>query len=381
MALSLIDDKIELHQFALNTNKHFVNPESIPADLRKKLNFESETIDTAVKFPDILWNLFSTESYNIVRFYSKKAEQKILELINKTKFDIIQLETLYACPYIDSIRENSKAKLVLRAHNVEHIIWQRLVVKEKNPFKKNYIRLLAARLRKYELETLSKIDAILPITSVDEAIFRRLQYRGPILTLPVSINLNDYHYDPKEKTEVCLFHLGSMDWMPNVEAVEWFLEKCWPSLNKMFPDLKLYLAGRSFPDEIINVHHPNVICEGRIENAHSYMREKQMMIVPLHSGSGMRVKIIQGMALGKTIISTSVGAEGIPATNGLNILLADTPENFISAVQSCINDRQRCIEIGNNARKFAETHYSNEAVGKQLGLFYRALLRHNETSN
>ncbi len=375
MALALIESGNELHQFALNTSRHFVETSTVPADLQSKLNLSSSAIDTNIKIHSLIANLFTNESYNIVRFYSKSAEEHLKELLKQTAFDIVQLETLYTTPYIECIRKNSHAKIVLRAHNAEHIIWQRLVHKEKNPFRKNYIRLLASRLRTYEIETLQKIDALIPITDVDESIFHRLHYRGPVLTVPVSLDLNDYQVNDNDKLELCLFHLGSMDWMPNLEAVEWFLKECWPTVHAQHPGLKLYLAGRSFPDSIIRANHPNVICEGRIEDAHSYMEKKQIMIVPLHSGSGMRVKIIQGMALGKTIISTSIGAEGIPVTPDKNILIADTPDQFISAVNRCIDDYEFCMQTGRQARKFAEDHYSNAAVGKQLSLFYRALLR------
>jgi glycosyltransferase involved in cell wall biosynthesis len=375
MALSLENAGHELHQFALNTKKHFVRTEEVPVALKNKLHFESAVIDTSVTLPGIILNFFSTNSYNITRFYSKDVEEQILSRVRSESFDIIQLETLYAAPYIDCIKKNSKAKIVLRAHNVEHIIWQRLVKKEKNIFKKKYLGFLARRLRKFEFETLKKIDALVPITSVDEKFFLKMHYRGPVLTVPVSIDINDYPFIKSAQSEISLFHLGSMDWLPNREAIEWFLDNCWPVLHKLFPALKLFLAGRSFPQEIIDCNHPNVICEGRIENANSYMQNKQIMIVPLHSGSGMRVKIIQGMALGKTIISTSIGAEGIPATNRLNILIADSPEEFISTIKSCIDNFQQCREIGANARKFIEEHYSNEAVGRQLGIFYKALLK------
>jgi glycosyltransferase involved in cell wall biosynthesis len=283
------------------------------------------------------------------------------------------LETLFTTPYIDCIRKNSNAKIVLRAHNVEHIIWDRLAEKEHKILRKNYLKLLASRLRKYELETLQNIDALVPITPVDESVFRKFHFTRPIITIPMSIDVKDYHFDEKNESGISLFHLGSMDWMPNREGVTWFLEKCWSDVHKRYPQLKLYLAGRNFPEEISSRNDSNTICEGRIEDAHRYMSDKQIMIVPLLSGSGMRVKIIQGMALGKTIISTKIGAEGIPAENGKNILIADTPEEFGNAIGRCVDDPAWCKSIGNKARKFAVDHYSNIAVGHQLGIFYNAL--------
>lgn len=378
MAQALIEAGNEVHQFALNTKKHFVNPLMLPEELRNKLHFNSVTIDTKISVFGIIKNLFTSESYNIIRFYSKEAEKELENILRANNFDVIQLETLYTAPYIDCIRKNSPAKIVLRAHNVEHIIWERLAKEDKNILRKNYLIFLSRRLKKYELDVLKKIDAIIAITSVDENNFRELSFKGPLLTVPVSLDFKEYFFDANEETEMSLFHLGSMDWMPNREAVEWFLKKCWPKLHSIFPSLKLYLAGRSFPQEIIDAKYPNVICEGKIEDAHSYMRKKQIMIVPLLSGSGMRVKIIQGMALGKTIISTKIGAEGIPVENGNNIFLADTPEEFLEAISNCINNQGGCKQTGINGRKFAEENYSNQAAGKKIDVFYKALTnKHN----
>jgi glycosyltransferase involved in cell wall biosynthesis len=377
MALALKEAGHEVHQFALNTSKHYVDPDTIPRPLKEKLHFHSFKIDTKIKGSGLLKNLFTSESYNIVRFFNREIENELINILRKNNFDIVQLETLFTTPYISCIRKNSSAKIVLRAHNVEHIIWHRLSLKEINPVKKKYLKFLAGRLKKYELDTLRDIDALIPITPVDENTFRQFHFQRPILTLPLSIDVSDYSFNPETETEMCLFHLGSMDWMPNVEGVEWFLDHCWQKIHKIFPALKLYLAGRSFPDFIRNENHPNVICEGRIENAHEYMLKKQVMIVPLHSGSGMRVKIIQGMALGKTIISTSIGAEGIPAEHEKNILIADSPEVCISLVKRCVENPLWCRQIGINARKFAVENYSNAAVGHQLGIFYNALKKLN----
>ena len=381
MAHAIIEAGNEVHQFALNTKKHFVNPLILPEELRNTLHFNSVIIDTKISAFGIIKNLFFSESYNIVRFYSKAVEKELENVLQENTFDVIQLETLFTAPYIECIRKNSTAKIVLRAHNVEHIIWERLAMEEKNIFRKNYLTFLAKRLKKYETETLKNIDAIMAITSVDENLFRQLAFKGMMITVPVSLDFKEYDFDAKQETEMTLFHLGSMDWMPNLEAVDWFLKRCWPKLNSIFPSLKLYLAGRSFPQEIIDANYPNVICEGRIEDAHLYMRKKQIMVVPLLSGSGMRVKIIQGMALGKTIISTRIGAEGIPVENGKNIFFADTPEEFIEAISYCIYNPNSCKQTGINGRKFVEDNYSNQAAGKRLDIFYRELSNKHKVLN
>ncbi len=295
-------------------------------------------------------------------------------MLQENKYDVIQLESLFMMPYLSCIRKNSKAKVVMRAHNVEHIIWEQLQRSAKNSFKKWYLRLLAKRLKSFETGHLNKLDAILPITTDDEAVFRTLGCNIPMLVTPLGIDLNDYKTNTGKKAEWCLFHLGSMNWLPNLEGVSWFLEKCWTRIHDEFPELKLYLAGRGFPKHLAEAGYQQVICEGEISDSNNYALNKQIMIVPLLSGSGMRVKIIQGMALAKTIISTTVGAEGIQYTSGKNIMIADTPQQFFAAVMKCIRDKNFAEKLGNEGRKLIAEKYSNEVIGKNVTEFYQQLV-------
>jgi glycosyltransferase involved in cell wall biosynthesis len=140
-------------------------------------------------------------------------------------------------------------------------------------------------------------------------------------------------------------------------------------------ELKLHLAGRGFPESLIDHSIPNVSFTGAVKDAQEFMQDKQIMIVPLHSGSGLRIKILQGLALGKTIIATTVGAEGIDVTDGKNILIANTPEEFEQKVTYCLSDETRCKAIGLAGRKLIEEKYSSTALGEKVADYYRLLLR------
>ena len=373
MALSLIAAGNEVHQFCLNTSRHFIDTKEIPIHIVEKLHLTTSAIDTRINVKDAFLNLFQNDSYNIQRFYSTSVEHDLVKKLKSEEFDFVQLETLFSAPYISAIKKNSKAKIILRAHNVEHIIWERLALSQKNPIKKRYLTLLSKRLKKFELKTLHDVDAIIPITDIDEAHFRKLNYNGPMISLPLGVDLKEYIEFHNKDAALNLVHLGSMDWLPNREGVEWFLKKCWTTIHSKHPLLKLFLAGRDFPKELEELNPPNVIFQGRVDHANNYLSDKQIMIVPLFSGSGMRVKIIQGLVLGKTIISTTIGAEGIDITHGKNILLADTPEDFLMYVTRCLENPIWCREIGLNGYQLAIEKYSLEAVGKSENLFLKNL--------
>ncbi len=378
MALSLVQSGNEVHQFSLNTSRHHIELSTIPIELKDKLHMSAANIDTRVKAVDAFLNLFSHHSYNMVRFFSLEVANDLSKILERHKFDIIQLETLYCTPYIDTILKYSKAKIVLRSHNVEHIIWNRLALSEKNPIKKRYLNLLTKRLKNYELKTLLQVEAIVPITSVDENIFKELGYKGPMKSIPLGIDLKDYSNSETLKSEMVLFHLGSMDWLPNREGVDWFMKECWNEIHKNVPEAKLYLAGRDFPQEISDAHYPNVICDGHVANAAEYISGKQIMIVPLLSGSGMRVKIIQGLAAGKTIISTTIGAEGIDVEHEKNILIANTPHEFRTLIKRCFENESWCRQIGKNGKALATEKYSLENTGRLVSDFYLKLMKNEK---
>lgn len=360
-----------LHLLCLNTKKSFVSKEETP-DLFKELDsYRAVYINTDIDPIGALYNLlFSKESYHISRFHSKAFSEKLIYVLQNFKFDVIQLEGLHISIYLPIIRKYSKAKVVLRAHNIEFLIWERLAAAEKNPLKKWYVSLLAQRLKNYELAVMNKFDAIVPITEYDAQTFRELSCTVPLHVSPTGLDLDDYQIDTSAAEFPSVFHLGALDWMPNLQALEWFLAEVWPKIHAQNPSLKFYIAGRNMPNSIKSLQVAGVEVVGEVEDAKVFMSSKSIMVVPLLSGSGMRIKIIEGMALAKTIVSTSIGAEGIAVENGKNILIADDADAFAEAVLRCVKDRDFALNFGNNARKLIEEKYSNLSLVKQLAAFY-----------
>jgi glycosyltransferase involved in cell wall biosynthesis len=288
-------------------------------------------------------------------------------------YDVIHLETLWVTPYIETIRKHSKAKIVLRSQNIEFMIWQRLAKDTKNLIKKWYLNLLAKRLKIYEHEVLNKFDAILTITDLDSEAYKKMGCTIPILHVPFGIDVNKYTVDNSEIIKPSVFHIGAMDWRPNADGINWFLKSIWTKVLEKNKTTKLYLAGRNMPEWLLNFKMENVVIEGEVVDSHKFINSKSIMIVPLNSGGGMRVKIIEGMAFGKTIISTAVGAEGIEYTNNKNILIANTADEFVDSILKCINDNNFSDLLGENARKLAETKYDNQLICNKLSDFYKNL--------
>jgi glycosyltransferase involved in cell wall biosynthesis len=359
---------------AINTPKHFIKLDDVDVDYRNKTNYKIVFIDTNVKPLAAIANLFSNQSYNISRFYSKEFEKILVEQLQSGNYDIIHLETLWVAPYVDIIRKTSKAKIVLRSQNIEFMIWERLADDTKNPFKKWYLKLLAKRLKKYEYEVLNKFDAIATITELDSVVYKKMGCTLPIIHVPFGIDLQKYKIDTDHLQKPSVFHIGAMDWRPNADGINWFLKSIWIKISEKNSSVKLYLAGRNMPDWLLQLKMNNVVVEGEVADSHQFINSKSIMIVPLNSGGGMRVKIIEGMAFGKTIISTAVGAEGIEYEDKKNILIANTEDEFAEAILNCVNNQEFADSIGKNARLLAENKYDNQAICNKLSDFYKTLL-------
>jgi len=358
---------------AMSTHKSFIKPEEIDPQYQKKTAFQTVFLDTSIKPLAAFVNLFSTKSYNITRFYSKEFERVLEELLIKENFDIVQLETLWVTPYVETIRKKSKAKIVYRSHNVEYKIWERLAAISHNPLKKIYLHLLAGRLKKYEVDMLNKYDAIASITELDINVFKKLGCTIPIEHVPFGILIANYELQQTDIETPSIFHIGAMDWKPNEEAIKWFLKKIWPSIHIQFPNLNLYLAGKNMPSWLSELKMANVIVKGEVNDALAFMNSKSIMIVPLQSGGGMRIKIIEGMALSKTIISTSIGAEGIACDDQVNILFANTEIEFEKLIGKCVTNKAFAETIGKNARLLIENKYDNRKICQRLMKFYQTL--------
>ena len=376
-ALSLLTQPdVEVKVLAMNTRKNWIDPSNLPTDFVVKTNFESVTVDTRIKPVPLLLNLFTTKSYFVDRFYNADFEAKLIGLLKKETFDIIQLEHLYLCVYLKSIRANFKGKVVLRAQNVEFKVWESYLLGHNRLFEKVYLKIALRRLKKFELEMIHHLDGVINLSDEDRAIYQNIAPNTSFATIPIGLNSCksiDLESREVKSSAIIVYHLGSMDWRPNLQGVLWFLTEVMPLLIERYPAVKIRLAGKEMPDEIYAFEGSNLTVDGEVENAIEYQKDKAILIVPLLAGSGIRVKIIEAMSLGKSIVSTSIGAQGIQYTNGKNILIADDPKSFAKAIITCIQSPVLRTNLEKNGKSLIRETYSLKEVGKQKIAFYNQL--------
>jgi glycosyltransferase involved in cell wall biosynthesis len=344
-------------------------------DLISKIKYRVYDINTSVSVFEVFVNLFSKTSFNIDRYYDAEFERHLVAELRKNSYDIIQFEGLRVSLYLDVVRKNSKAKLVYRLHNVENQIWERLSQQKSDPFKKSYLKMHARRIKNYEIEQLDRFNALSVFTLQDKGTLLEYGTKIPIGVLPVGINLNHYQPDLTKIEFPSLFFLGSLDWLPNREGIEWFLENFRHELAEGELRVRFYVAGNDIPERFDDYEvMGKIFIQGEVDDALEFVNSKAIMIVPLLSSGGMRVKIVEGMAMQKCIISTTLGAEGIHYEDGVNILIANNQDEFYDAIQRCIADEALCLQIGANARRLVEEKHDLNKVSLRLVEFYERLV-------
>ena len=333
-------------------------------DLPAGMQISGVELDLRPRLFKALKNLFSRRSYILERFQSAEMATLLREKLQQTDYAWIQIESLFMTPYIPLIRQYTAAKIVVRPANVESEIWMRLARKAFG-LKKWYYQLLAKRLQRDEILWLNRADLVLPLTDRDTATFRRLGVQVPMHTLSVGISdtLAPVEVEPEYPS---IFYIGALNWLPNIEGIDWFLKKVWPRIHRRCPDLTFYLAGRYMPSRLRNLRMEKVVVMGEVEDAKLFMASKGVMVVPVLSGSGIRIKIMEGMVAGRPVVTTTMGAEGLDYRPGQDLWIADTVETFAEAVEYAVTHRDEAEAVGENGRRLMLRHHNIEKITAQL---------------
>ena len=365
----------DISLLSMNTSKHYSDPTALPEDYNHFSAIYTVDVDNSIKPWRALTSLLSGKSYHVQRFESNAFRDKLVEVLSKETFDIIQVETLYLAPYIDTIRACTQAPIVMRAHNVEHEIWERITHHTSSNVRKLYLRYLTKQLKAYEIEQFPYYDYLVTLTERDLAHFRAKGYKNGAAAAPIGFDISAYpHVEPRFGPDMSVCFIGSLDWMPNREGLEWFLEHCWPDIHARWPGITFHIAGRNTPVELLERKWPGVTVHGEVADATAFVQQHAAMIVPLFSGSGMRVKIAEGMMMGKVVITTTIGKEGIAGEDRQHFLVADTSAQMIEAVRLCVEEPDRAAMMGQEAQSNASLQFDSVNAAKKILDVYTQLL-------
>jgi len=362
-----------IHLFSPNASRSRVEMQELPERFTQRYHVHSFDLNTDLRPFSMIANwIRSRESYHIVRFMQPVVGRELGRLLSENTFDVIQLEGPFLGGWLPLIRHHSNASIVLRAHNVEHEIWSELAARTRNPLKKVYLRAQAQRLAEFEIRIARSVDGILAISKATAQFFRTHSPKPvEVIGTPVAAGPK-LHPIPPEKLNRLSF-LGSLDWQPNQDAVQHLLESWWPVLQRNCPLMRLHIAGKNFPDALMQKKIEGVVMHGEVSDAENFLRDHPVVVVPLRSGSGIRIKILNALALGLPVISSAKGVEGLDLVADVHYLQADNAREFAQQAQRLWLQPEFAQKLGEAGRRYVANQSDVPALAQKLGEFYRHL--------
>ena len=274
-----------------------------------------------------------------------------------------------------TIKKFGGIKTGLRAHNIEHKLWEDITARTQNPLKKLYLRIQTRRLKKIENKIIRDVPFLVPISVIDDLYFSKITL-APRHVIPFGIDINTLPEIKKINGLTDLFYLGALDWIPNQDALQWFMNDVWPAILKEHPDLALNIAGRNAPSDFRNkvLQHQNIVFHGEIADAGKFMRDHSLMIVPLFSGSGLRVKIIEALFNGIPVIASPKAIEGLPVEHEKNILIAANASEYCEIIGNIRSGKINLDQLQLDGRNFVTENFNNLVLAKDLVKFYQSVI-------
>jgi glycosyltransferase involved in cell wall biosynthesis len=322
-------------------------------------------------------------AYPIERRMMPEMFELIERLIAENTFDIVHIDHAHTGKYGLWIKERYNLPVVLREHNYETLIYERFAENEKNPLKKLVARIHAKRLRKEESRFFRGLDAVIPITLEDEILMRKEVPDASYFTIPAGVDIDYYKPQPELETENSILWIGGVNWLPNRDAVEFFVKEIFPLVVKAVPEATFDIVGDSTDklQPLVEQWVGKIRLHGRVPDIRPFVGRATTLVCPLRVGGGMRLKLLDFFALGKAVVSTHIGAEGNLARDGEEILLRDDAASFAGGVVELLRNSQLRHKLGTNARSLALREYSWESVGKRFCTVYEKVISQRNDDN
>ena len=301
--------------------------------------------------------LLSSQPYGITKYCRPEVRRRLRALLKEEGYDVILCDFMAAAGVVPWECPTPK---VLFTHNVEATIWRRHYEVATNPIWKAISLREWRKMEAAEQRYLRLADRVLTVSETDRDAFAPLVDPGKLTVIPTGVDVEYFQPTPVEETPNSLVFTGSMDWLPNEDAILYFADAILPLIKQQCPEISLEVVGRSPSRKLqaLAETEKGIRLTGWVENIRPFVARGSICIVPLRIGGGTRLKIFEAMAMGKAIVSTSVGAEGLPVQSGENIILADGPQDFADSVITLLRDSNERKRLGTAARTLVQEKYS-----------------------
>jgi len=302
--------------------------------------------------------------HTLWKYYSPKVEAGLRRIVGSQPFDVIVCDFLTPAGLIDW---DCGIPTVLFTHNVEARIWERLYKVTPNPLLRLASYLEYKALARAERRYVKQADEVLTVAQTDRDFFVAFVDPDRVTSISTGVDLTTFQPNPSAEVPKNIVFTGSMDWLPNEDGVLWFVQEIFPRIRTRVPEATFTIVGRR-PSGAVKAleKEDGVLVTGTVAEIPPYLHQGSVYVVPIRSGSGTRLKIFEAMAAGKAIVSTTIGAEGLPVEHGTNVRLADTVEAFADEVVDLLGSTEDRARLGSNARTLVEERFGWPAVSAEV---------------
>ncbi len=361
----LLENLLALRTFeitygALNTVKHHKNLEEFPEKISRAIHLKVFSANTSPTITSAFNNLLFTRApYHSIRFYIKPMVDW-LRGFEQNHFDFVLLEGAFMGDYLHEVQRIAQ-HCTLRAHNLEHKIWERTSDADRNPLRQWYLKLQSKRLKKFEEALTNNVDSVWSISNEDKKWFERFSSKTTTIAVSIQPQKLLTHLAP-----LSCFHLGALDWEPNRQGLNWFLTSVWPMVLQKIPNATFHIAGNNPPKHLQSDAVKRYTVHGRVPDAEAFAKSHGIGIVPLLAGSGVRIKMIMNASWGIPMVSTSIGAEGLFNQSNQGVLLADSAEDFAHALVELLKSPNQANTLGKHANQHILSSFGPESIQENI---------------
>ena len=335
---------------------------------------------TAGFYSDLLFNLPSALPYAIARYKSAQMRNRINDRLSRGDVDVLVCDFLTPAVNLDF---RFDCPTILFQHNVEAMIWKRHYQVQKNPVKKVYLYSQWLKMRTFEERLCRKFDAVIAVSAEDRDQMRTDYSLDAVFDVPTGVDTE--FFKPSgvvERDPMNLVFTGSMDWLPNDDAIRYFTGDILPIVRRKVPNVSLTVVGRNPSPYLTELtkKDPSINVTGRVDDVRPYMEKAAAYVVPLRIGGGTRLKIYEAMAMEKPIVSTTVGAEGLPLQDGAELLLADDAHSFAEALVKLLKEPGLAERIATRAARTVRERFGWKRVATDFSQICENTVERHHTS-
>ena len=311
---------------------------------------------------ELLSNVVSPLPYAIAKYRSAALRGEIARVVRDTGIDVLICDFLAPS---QNVPEGLPCDTVLFQHNVEAAIWKRHVEVQTNPLARAYFYAQWRRMTRFERRECQRFDRVIAVSRADAETIER-EYGVPsVADVPTGVDIDYFRPAGRATPEPHnLVFTGSMDWLPNEDGITWFVEEVLPRIHQRLPDVTLTIVGRNPPPRIqqLAMRDARIRVTGSVPDVRPFIEGAAIFVVPLRVGGGTRLKIYEALAMERALVTTTIGAEGLPLKPGLHAVLADDSAAFAQAVLDLLNDPVAAVSLGRAGASYIREHFGWDAA-------------------